>query len=83
MNRQAFEAYIRADSTLSTARDDDNEYIDTMTAVAWHVWQAASKHAADTCRQLIGVCGAAGKGAQKRAAMIALDSAAKAISGEL
>lgn len=44
MNREAFEAWIKADSTLPTDRTEHG-YVDMTTALMWHAWQAARKQA--------------------------------------
>jgi hypothetical protein len=42
MSREAFEAWVRADSTLPVDRDAHG-YADMTTALMWHAWQAAQK----------------------------------------
>jgi hypothetical protein len=42
MSREAFEAWVQADSTLPIDRDAHG-YADMTTALMWHAWQAAQK----------------------------------------
>lgn len=45
MSREAFEAWVQADSTLPIDRDAHG-YADMTTALMWHAWQAAQKASA-------------------------------------
>lgn len=42
MSREAFEAWVKADSNLPVDRDAHG-YADMTTALMWHAWQAAQK----------------------------------------
>lgn len=53
MSREAFEAWIKADSTLPTDRNDHG-YVDMTTALMWHAWQAARKQALKDAAQTAG-----------------------------
>ena len=52
MSREAFEAWIKRDSTLSVKSDGEG-YLDMYVCIMWHAWQAAQ---ADAFERAAKVC---------------------------